>query len=103
MSSESDPSLSSSQGLEKSSSKYILSQSKKPSGTTKSKDGEDTGNTNELENDDDGNDNEQTNLENKGALELRVQVKEMRMELERRESELKDLQVLNIGHIVVVS
>ena len=94
LSPDSDSSLTSAHGLEKSSSKYILSQSKKPSGTTKSNDQEDIEDTNNPENiNNDGTNCKSNDFENKSALELRVQVKDMKMELERRESELKDLQV----------
>ena len=79
-------------------SKFILSQSKKPSGSTigKSKDIPDT--TDEadiLSSKFDGNDNNNdTNITtNESSLELNLQLKDMRMELERRESEVKDLQV----------
>ena len=83
LSTDSDSSLTSAHGLEKSSSKFILSQSKKPSGATKSNDQEDIEDTNNSAND----------FESKSALELKVQVKDMKIELERRETELKDLQV----------
>ena len=83
LSTDSDSSLTSAHGLEKSSSKFILSQSKKPSGATKSNDQEDSEDANEPAN----------NFESKSALELKVQVKDMKIELERRETELKDLQV----------
>ena len=96
---ESDCSLTSAHGLQKSSSKFVLSQSKKPSGAIKSKDQEDG---NELEPFD--NDSIKSNeLENKDALELRLQVKEMRMEMERRETELKDLQVFITFHFPILS
>ena len=96
---ESDCSLTSAHGLQKSSSKFVLSQSKKPSGAIKSKDQEDA---NELEAFD--NDSIKSNeLENKNALELRLQVKEMRMEMERRETELKDLQVCILFHFPLLS
>jgi hypothetical protein len=71
------------------SSKFILSQSKKPSGATIgiSKDIPDAT--------DEGNDNNtDSNITtNENALELTLQLKEMRMELERRESEVEDLHV----------
>ena len=80
---------------QQSSSKYILSQAKKPSGATtvKSNGSIDT---------DDGDKNEISRTQgvdhsditsNENALELRVELKELQMELERREAEAKDLQV----------
>ena len=79
----------------KSSSKYILSQSKKPSGTTIDKpkdttDGSDHSDSDKLVSSANGNDNSSSN---DSELEIGVQLKEMRMELERREAEVKDLQV----------
>ena len=78
----------------KSSSKYILSQSKKPSGTTIDKP-KDTIDLTETDSDKlvssvNGNDNS-SSIDSE--LEIGVQLKEMRMELERREAEVKDLQV----------
>ena len=83
LSTDSDSSLTSAHGLEKSSSKFILSQSKKPSGATKSTDQEGIEDANYPSKDSDS----------KSALELKEQVKDMKIELERREIELKDLQV----------
>ena len=86
----------------KTSSKFILSQSKKPSGSaignkkeTTDSTGVKTYNIDNVASKSDKNDtnNESNNITNETALELTVQVKEMRMELERRESEVKDLQV----------
>ena len=94
LSTDSDSSLTSAHGLEKSSSKFILSQSKKPSGATKLNNQEDIEDTNNPANvNNDGTSSKSNDFENKSALELRVQVKDMKMELERRETELKDLQV----------
>ena len=94
LSTDSDSSLTSAHGLEKSSSKFILSQSKKPSGATKLNNQEDIEDTNNPANvNNDGTSSKSNEFENKSALELRVQVKDMKMELERRETELKDLQV----------
>ena len=94
---DSDSSLTSAHGLEKSSSKYILSQSKKPSGAAKLNDHEDVADNI----DNDGSSCKSNDIENKSALELRVQVKDMKMELERRESELKDLQVRFVLRILL--
>ena len=79
----------------KSSSKYILSQSKKPSGTTVDKSKDTTNGTDHIDSDKlvskvNGN-NDSSSLDSE--LEMGVQLKEMRMELERREAEVKDLQV----------
>ena len=79
----------------KSSSKYILSQSKKPSGTTIDKPKDTTDRTEHTDSDKlvssvNGNDNS-SSIDSE--LEIGVQLKEMRMELERREAEVKDLQV----------
>ena len=79
----------------KSSSKYILSQSKKPSGTTLDKSKDTTNGTDHIDSDKlvsniNGN-NDSASLDS--GLEMGVQLKEMRMELERREAEVKDLQV----------
>ena len=83
----------------KSSSKYILSQSKKPSGTTVDK-SKDTTNGTDMDSEKlvskvNGN-NDSSSLDSE--LEIGVQLKEMRMELERREAEVKDLQVF-LAHI----
>ena len=84
----------------KSSSKYILSQSKKPSGTTVDKSKDTTNGTDHVDGDKlvskvNGN-NDSASLDSE--LEISVQLKEMRMELERREAEVKDLQVF-LAHI----
>ena len=86
----------------KNSSKFVLSQSKKPSGSAIGNNKETTDctgvTTYDIDNVASKSDRKDTNnetniLTNETALELTVQVKEMRMELERRESEVKDLQV----------
>ena len=79
----------------KSSSKYILSQSKKPSGTLIDKFKDTTDRTEHTDGDSlvskiNGNGNSSSS---DSELEIGVQLKEMRMELERREAEVKDLQV----------
>ena len=79
----------------KSSSKYILSQSKKPSGTTIDKPKDTIDLTEHTDSDKlvssvNGNDNS-SSIDSE--LEIGVQLKEIRMDLERREAEVKDLQV----------
>ena len=79
----------------KSSSRYILSQSKKPSGTTTDEPKDTIDRTEHTDSDKlvssvNGNDNS-SSIDSE--LEIGVQLKEMRMELERREAEVKDLQV----------
>merc|ERR1711997_154852 len=77
------------------SSKYILSQSKKPSGTTIDKPKDTTDPTEHTDSDKlvssvNGND-QSSSIDSE--IEIGVQLKEMRMELERREAEVKDLQM----------
>ena len=91
------------------SSKFILSQSKKPSGSTAVKPSSGSGSDDvdegdiastavtKLKVDIDGNGDGDKPL-GESVLELRVQVKELRMELERREAESKDLQVDDYYH-----
>ena len=84
------------------SSRFILSQAKKPSGATTAK-SNGTNDINDVENYDGAkvasnmegvNDSIDADItSNESDSELRVQLKELRMELERQEAEAKDLQV----------